>query len=80
MRSGRKRLHYRKRLIKEYNSCCLKCGEQKEETQLQLHHIIPISQGGEDKYYNVILLCKTCHKIADREAGVRFDKRRGRGN
>lgn len=40
---------------------CQVCGEQKD---LQLHHILPISKGGEllaDG--NIVILCKNCHKL-----------------
>lgn len=30
----------------------------------ELHHIIPISEGGEDSRDNLILLCPNCHKMA----------------
>lgn len=38
---------------------CGCCGAQQD---LNLHHIIPIYMGGKDEYYNLIYLCKKCHK------------------
>lgn len=31
----------------------------------ELHHIIPISEGGSNEMENLILLCPNCHKEAD---------------
>jgi hypothetical protein len=28
----------------------------------EVHHITPINEGGEDKYYNYIVLCHYCHR------------------
>ena len=39
--------------------CCL-CG--KKTGNLQRHHIKPKSEGGKDCIYNIIVLCKECHK------------------
>lgn len=30
---------------------------------LQVHHIIPVSEGGDNEQENLILLCPNCHKI-----------------
>lgn len=37
------------------------CGCCGSKSNLELHHIIPIYLGGEDKYYNLIYLCNDCH-------------------
>lgn len=37
---------------------CVKCGA---ESQLQVHHIIPIESGGEGNINNGATLCKSCH-------------------
>jgi len=31
-------------------------------TSIEVHHIIPLSRGGKDQYWNFIVLCRTCHK------------------
>lgn len=31
---------------------------------LELHHVVPVSQGGADDMANVVLLCPTCHTLA----------------
>lgn len=37
---------------------CACCGSKEK---LNLHHIIPISIGGTNEYYNLVYLCKDCH-------------------
>jgi len=37
---------------------CGCCGSRKN---LELHHIIPISVGGKDEYFNLLYLCHDCH-------------------
>ena len=36
-------------------------------TNLQVHHIVPVSKGGDDKITNLITLCNTCHTIIHQE-------------
>ena len=38
---------------------CGCCGNKQE---LELHHIVPLELGGTDDFYNLIYLCKDCHK------------------
>jgi len=41
---------------------CRDCGIKKKSNQsFQIHHIIPISQGGKSIHNNLILLCPDCH-------------------
>lgn len=47
------------------DKCCQECGEQHG---LQAHHIIPISDGGDDTLENGIALCRGCH--ADKHPDV----------
>ena len=47
---------------KRDNRTCRKCGKNPSK---QVHHIIPLKQGGENKKENLITLCKRCHNIAD---------------
>ena len=49
---------------------CGCCGCEKE---LQLHHIIPISKGGNDEYYNLLYLCRKCHRLIHKEILDRSD-------
>ena len=60
-------LQWRK-LKKEILKCvpyCSKCGISKEETVLEIHHIIP-PRGNEDLFFdesNLIPVCGKCHRI-----------------
>jgi len=46
------------KLMVESRETCNRCWESKE---VQIHHIIPISQGGDNSEDNLILLCLRCH-------------------
>ena len=48
---------------------CLKRGEYVPVEEV--HHIIPLSQGGTNDMGNLISLCQSCHTKRDIEAGVR---------
>lgn len=43
------------------NHTCRSCFKTIEYGGLQVHHIIPVSSGGNDDYDNLILLCHDCH-------------------
>lgn len=64
--SKRKNYERRKNLTKKIQSKeivkPLMCGCCGEEKNLELHHIIPISLGGNNDYYNLLYLCHNCHK------------------
>lgn len=34
---------------------------------LEIHHIIPVSEGGDDKLENLIPLCPNCHRLAHKK-------------
>lgn len=48
------RRYYWKNLKNE----CVNCGSTNE---LQLHHIVPLIQGGTNRLSNVVVLCSNCH-------------------
>jgi len=53
---------FRKELLNSnQNQICAKCGST--GTNLELHHIIPLSEGGEDTIENSVLLCPNCHRL-----------------
>lgn len=56
-----------KKIFQEANSTCPFCGER-EISFLDIHHMIPRSQGGPNEELNLILACKKCH--TDIEEGV----------
>lgn len=43
----------------KYNYQCAKCGSKES---LQIHHILPLSEGGQNNIDNLILLCHSCHQ------------------
>jgi hypothetical protein len=52
--------------IKQYilsrdNYTCQYCKGKSKDSKLQVHHIIPRSQGGSNRPNNLLTLCKTCH-------------------
>lgn len=48
---------------------CLRCGSCED---LEIHHIIPHSQGGSDKMQNLAALCHNCHKDATLTRSSRY--------
>lgn len=61
-------------VISEDGNECVKCGSN---TSLEIHHIIPYIDGGDDSFQNLVTLCKDCHLKAhggDR-GGVNYDSR-----
>ena len=62
-------------LVRDWYTC-QKCGamEEQDSVRLEVHHLLPLHKGGEDKVSNVVTLCHHCHKrITDRA-----QSRRGR--
>lgn len=52
-----------KRLQATYCQCCLRQRERLGEKEvLEIHHVIPIKDGGTDALENIWVLCTTCHK------------------
>ncbi len=58
-----------KAILLESNHSCSICGEY---GPLEIHHILPISEGGKDDYQNLIALCRNCHSFAHRNAFPRW--------
>ena len=40
---------------------CRLCVNKLETNELQVHHIVPVSDGGDDELSNLVLLCHNCH-------------------
>lgn len=40
---------------------CRLCVNKLETNELQVHHIVPVSDGGNDELINLVLLCHNCH-------------------
>lgn len=48
-----------KKIYKKFNNQCAECGADED---LNLHHVIPIKDGGDNSEGNLILLCAVCHQ------------------
>lgn len=58
---GKSQILARRRTIAERGSVCEWCGYH---GYVELHHIIPIIDGGDHSAANVVLLCDACHRKA----------------
>ena len=56
----------RKAIYRRDGYCCALCDSPR---QLQIHHVMPRSQGGSNSPHNLITLCMYCHNTAH---GTRF--------
>jgi 5-methylcytosine-specific restriction protein A len=63
----------RNKILKEQTNC-FKCGISNDETNLEVHHLIP-PRGNEELFFdenNLVAVCPVCHKIiTNREIGKR---------
>ena len=44
------------------NHCCQYCGESFSRATLTLDHVIPIVQGGQTNWHNIVTACKPCNQ------------------
>lgn len=52
-----------KRLQIEICQCCLRSLEKLGDNEnLEIHHVVPVKDGGADTLDNIWVLCTTCHK------------------
>ena len=56
-------------VLKRANGICEKCGEDApfirradNSPYLEVHHLLPLSQGGRDTVENAVALCPNCHR------------------
>ena len=49
-------------VLKRDNYKCLLCGSTKNDTTLEIDHILPVSRGGKDTMDNLRVLCKSCNR------------------
>ena len=79
---------YSLRIIYRDNFTCQDCGEFRAminehgmtipiDNGLEVHHILPVSEGGSDDPANLITLCKECHR--KRHSQIRIDNLKERG-
>lgn len=60
--TGIKLIRRRESFFVKQLGACKECGLVTPLREMELDHIIPLSQGGEDLEYNLQLLCIKCHK------------------
>jgi 5-methylcytosine-specific restriction enzyme A len=60
-RNGRIPLVLRHEVFKRCEYKCVECGRTKQETSLEIDHIMPLSLGGTDELSNLQILCKNCN-------------------
>lgn len=51
---------------------CVNCNCEFEEYKMQVHHINPVSNDGNDDLENLILLCKDCHTNVHKEGYEKY--------
>lgn len=61
--SGYRKKQLRGKVLERDGYVCQKCNQPYPETNLEADHIIPLSQGGEDRTVNMQTLCIPCHAI-----------------
>lgn len=64
----------RNQVMKRDSNTCVWCG--KFNGRKQVHHVVPVSQGGTDAMENLALLCRECHSEVHRgngHGGVIYD-------
>lgn len=54
---------------------CQKCFAFGDQINLQVHHIVPVSDGGTDDRSNLILLCSSCHTRVHQDGYKRYIKK-----
>jgi 5-methylcytosine-specific restriction endonuclease McrA len=82
MKENRKRIPIKTRwaVYKNYGFKCACCGNDKI-SELEIDHIIPIAQGGDDDVYNFQALCKKCNNVKGKyKGGELYNKIRGTNN
>jgi 5-methylcytosine-specific restriction endonuclease McrA len=63
-------------LYQRSHGCCEKC---RRAPGVQVHHVVPVSEGGDHSLDNLLLLCQECHETTHHDDfGERFDWRAAR--
>lgn len=57
-------------LERDGNQCVL-C--LKQDDHLQIHHIVPVSNGGKDDFDNLVCVCHNCHVDIHRKGVVEYE-------
>jgi 5-methylcytosine-specific restriction endonuclease McrA len=51
----------RRSLVLEQEGRCRDCGGDIRHSQSQIHHLVPVAEGGSNALTNLVLLCPRCH-------------------
>jgi 5-methylcytosine-specific restriction endonuclease McrA len=54
---------------------CRLCMNKKDSNSLQVHHITPVSNGGNDELSNLVLLCHNCHTSLHQEGWEKYSNK-----
>lgn len=59
---------------------CRDCGATYGDTggRFEIHHVIPVSEGGKDSPENLVTLCSGCHVKRHQQMELISEKKRGR--
>lgn len=59
-------------IIKRDKKICRLCKNECIDKTMQVHHIVPVSNGGKDEPSNLILLCSSCHTYVHQSDWAKF--------
>jgi 5-methylcytosine-specific restriction endonuclease McrA len=68
---------YRKHILEANGNMCFVC-ENKMRSVLIVHHIIPVSEGGNNEMDNLVVLCPNCHAVVHRAQQLKRSDRDGK--
>lgn len=59
---GRRYRWLRRTALERADYSCERCGKRPGKANLEMHHIVPVGEGGADYLENVVMLCYDCHQ------------------
>ena len=59
-------------ILERDNNECVLC--LKKDEHLQIHHILPVSNGGQDEIENLVSLCHSCHVNVHRKGVMEYEE------
>lgn len=62
-RSSNIRNESRRKIYERGGGKCEHCGKPLEYTQMQIHHVVPVSMNGTNNPHNLMCLCHDCHRL-----------------
>jgi 5-methylcytosine-specific restriction endonuclease McrA len=68
-------LYRKKEIFKKYNGKCALCGTSINH-KYHIHHILPLSKGGDHSLSNLELLCENCHISKHPNLEAAFERHR----